>query len=589
MGISFVGRPKYLVDVNAYCIVEQPRVFGKPRPEYTALSYVWGKIENYRLTKDKLPMLQERDSLRHATIAERIPRTVRHAIDMTRLLGIPYLWVDTLCIIQDGEEKEKVEELNKMADIFHGSCFTLVVADGPDADYGIRGLGEVTQPLRRNHGQQIFSLGKLGRAIVRKFSLWGRETTHMSPKGYYERAWTLQEYMFSKKRLIFEGGSVLWECCESTCFEDVHRPCGPLKGLPATELSPDVDMLAKLINGYNARQVTYETDRLRAFAGVGTAMSLQFRGGFICGLPKAFIDMALLWQPDISHLWGYDSEIRRRGHCEGADELPSRQSSVLPSWSWAGWIGSIDFSSWKGISEVLHESASGLETYRQTIPITTWYLGDTTSSSRRILSNEWYSLRENAYNNNWQPLDGWRKHSRPIVGAFGDELTSCYFTHYATGEDKFRYPTLLNQGPMTPMSLAPLLFASVDAATFYTCGAGVPWHNDDRSENIETRTGDWVGILVPHSRNDLEKDTRPRTQPLELVAISLGSIDDYEVGIHEYNYVMEHQLTNGKLYEFYNVLWVKRYGEISERRGIGRVPRKTWESYERRRVDLILG
>jgi hypothetical protein len=59
-----------------------------------------------------------------------------------------------------------------------------------------------------------------------------------------------------------------------------------------------------MVNRFNQRQLTYKEDSLSAFSGLASAMSLSFGGGFLCGLPEFFLDVALLWQPD--------GELKRR-------------------------------------------------------------------------------------------------------------------------------------------------------------------------------------------------------------------------------------------------------------------------------------
>ena len=126
---KLVGRPSFLIDVSEDCIVS-----AKPDYEYIALTYAWGKIFSCKLAKDNLETLQMAHALSEAETAESIPITIRHAIDLTRLLGERYLWVDMLCIVQDERDHLKAQELSKMSDIYHNACLTIIAADGPHAD-----------------------------------------------------------------------------------------------------------------------------------------------------------------------------------------------------------------------------------------------------------------------------------------------------------------------------------------------------------------------------------------------------------------------------------------------------------------------
>ncbi len=70
--------------------------------EYTTLSYVWEKIhDGLMATTTNIAQLQISGALGKLEINSRIPRTVLDAIAFTRAMGLQYLWVDRLCIIQD--------------------------------------------------------------------------------------------------------------------------------------------------------------------------------------------------------------------------------------------------------------------------------------------------------------------------------------------------------------------------------------------------------------------------------------------------------------------------------------------------------
>lgn len=92
---------------------------------------------------------------------------------------------------------------------------------------------------------------------------------------------------------------------------------------------PDLEYWSDLVESYNTRSLTFESDALDAFAGVAEALTHVFPGGFYCGLPEMFFDIALLWQPR--------SRVRRRN-----GRAKESGAGSLPSWSWAGWASEID-------------------------------------------------------------------------------------------------------------------------------------------------------------------------------------------------------------------------------------------------------
>jgi len=50
-----------------------------------------------------------------------------------------YLWADTLCIVQD-EDKEKIDQINKIEGIYGGACLSIIDADGKNAKHELHGV-----------------------------------------------------------------------------------------------------------------------------------------------------------------------------------------------------------------------------------------------------------------------------------------------------------------------------------------------------------------------------------------------------------------------------------------------------------------
>ena len=149
-----------------------------------------------------------------------------------------------------------------------------------------------------------------------------------------KRGWCLQELLHSKRILYFTTAGLLWEChCLRRhsqvphCASFSHLPKQTYEKIPRpfhdTEW-PDLELYSRAVLDYNHRQLTYDLDVLRAFAGVTGNLSSIFRGGFYFGLPIMFFDWTLLWQSDIK------CSLRRR-----RAESPETEQS-LPSWSWMG-------------------------------------------------------------------------------------------------------------------------------------------------------------------------------------------------------------------------------------------------------------
>ncbi|KAB5584705.1 heterokaryon incompatibility protein-domain-containing protein [Coniochaeta sp. 2T2.1] len=100
------------------------------KERYAALSHCWGKSPTNTTTKAVfVSHTQGIDILS-------LSKTFQHTIFVTRELGIRYLWIDSLCIIQDDEDDWKREAEN-MADVFANAFVTIAASASTDGDGGL--------------------------------------------------------------------------------------------------------------------------------------------------------------------------------------------------------------------------------------------------------------------------------------------------------------------------------------------------------------------------------------------------------------------------------------------------------------------
>ncbi|KAE8440612.1 hypothetical protein EG329_007031 [Mollisiaceae sp. DMI_Dod_QoI] len=200
------ATPVYFIDTQDSCIIPAPK------ERYISLSYVWGHVSSLHLERANVNTLTSQGALRRRDIIDRIPLTILHAIEITRLLGKRYLWVDSLCIVQDDESGRKQEQLNNMTAIYANASITLIAADGSDATYGFRGIKDISRPVERCIHQDFLPFPPYGNVVERIFRDKNEHRKEDMIKPYFSRGWTFQEYHFSKRRLVFEKQSVHWEC-----------------------------------------------------------------------------------------------------------------------------------------------------------------------------------------------------------------------------------------------------------------------------------------------------------------------------------------------------------------------------------------
>jgi hypothetical protein len=204
------AMPAFLIDVKRRCIAPCP----SKETKYATLSYVWGQAtDTLQSTKSNIEDLCQSNSLGSDDSVSLIPKTIRDALKLCQQIGIDFLWVDRLCILQD-DEKMVHNQIEAMGEIFKNSYLTIVCADGEDVDYGLPGVDE---PSRKYEADLTL---RFSPSI--QFSVLKYRESETSP--HHQRAWTFQERMLSPRALVFHDKTLYWECLtcsiQETCSAD---------------------------------------------------------------------------------------------------------------------------------------------------------------------------------------------------------------------------------------------------------------------------------------------------------------------------------------------------------------------------------
>jgi hypothetical protein len=223
---------------------------------------------------------------------------------LTHAMGIQYLWVDRLCIIQD-ESSHLTEQLSQMASIYANSYFSVIVVDGADANYGLSGIDPDASP--RSNPEISFTFTRTAKMIEEPILELKKH-----PPFWNSCGWAFQERILSMRTLIFTQNTVYWQRRSATWYETVGaEPDGisfeeldlVVSGIPTgwpfyalkVKLWPDIREYFTFVGGFNDRNLTFESDALHAFTAIMTANSKIFPGGFHFGLPVFMFDMGMMW------------------------------------------------------------------------------------------------------------------------------------------------------------------------------------------------------------------------------------------------------------------------------------------------------
>jgi hypothetical protein len=333
---------------------------------YVALSHCWGLSQHLiskRSTiadwKQKIPFFK-------------LPKTFREAIAITRALGIQYIWIDSLCIVQDDPHDWEVEA-EKMGAIYHNARLVIAATASKDGDGGMlfsrTGHATISGRDQNDNSFQIFVRRRCDHAA---FS-WGRNTSSSYGVGQSDpvfastfplltRAWCFQERILGTRVLHFTNDEMVFECstsinCECGAMDGFSdASIGPLRQYVAsrpqdrvestststspiilrsaaqafpiepftlsyaleesTEFSPVFMDWRSLVSEYSKKGITRSSDWLPALAGLASRWSTDDTGRYLAGLWSKDLFRGLLWKavsPDPEEHTGY----------------------IAPSWSWA--------------------------------------------------------------------------------------------------------------------------------------------------------------------------------------------------------------------------------------------------------------
>ncbi|KAI9766748.1 MAG: hypothetical protein M1839_004779 [Geoglossum umbratile] len=321
--------------------------------KYIALSYVWGSSQTLVLTSENAEAL----AAPGAVNTESLPQTIADALYLADRLGVDYIWVDALCILQDDEEDKKLQ-IGIMSTIYRAAFFTVIAAKGADSDAGLPGL---RQDTRKFEQQEVVIMPPVykndamvepGLSLLTAINPLKRPALHyLESTVWNSRGWTMQERVLSRRVLIFTDEQVYWVCnrstfCEESYFETLlpgfHR-----FHYPAVEMTlqrsyrnfyEPQDPTARFWSQYQdfvarftRRNFTYDGDVHDGFLAILDALARTSGQQFIWGLPRARFELGLTWTTFTGQ--------RRRTSLSTLPMTLKNTRVQFPSWSWMGWIG----------------------------------------------------------------------------------------------------------------------------------------------------------------------------------------------------------------------------------------------------------
>ncbi|KAG4442584.1 hypothetical protein IFR05_001914 [Cadophora sp. M221] len=323
------------------------------RSGYAVLSHCWGPNAGGMLKATTANLGQLQKGIKW----ESLSKTFQDAINITRKLairgkGIRYLWIDSLCILQD-DPKDFEREGTAMHKTYSMATCTIAASSSSDGQGGClipRGNGnqEQLKPCILNTGGQKVAIHP-----------WSEEWSNRHRGPLSTRGWCFQERELSRRILHFTSHRIFWECRTAIASEDhpsminlqflsaSERPhgadpdrllvlmeLGVRSFMPLSHTRPRATKLwCRAVQEYTQRNLTYKKDRLPAIYGIAQIIGAVIRDDYVAGI----------WLCDFARgaSWVRDRSIPNPNAIAGGQWPVARADPSLPTWSWAAIDGPV--------------------------------------------------------------------------------------------------------------------------------------------------------------------------------------------------------------------------------------------------------
>ncbi|KAG4443876.1 hypothetical protein IFR05_000642 [Cadophora sp. M221] len=302
---------------------------------YAALSYRWSPDSQIITTRQTLESNKTKLDFGSHTGT----RIFSDAVSLCRKLGIPYLWIDALCIIQHDptDPLSNLDDWEKEAKSMgrvYGDCVLTIAATGASDDSSIGLFGD-----RSAISQSI----ELPFRLELRDKPNGTFLVSLPPEGFneevndselYSRGWVMQERLLSHRYLHFGKTQWFWQCRQSTIsempgFEDQEKTIGTNfeSGKSDNYLDKPTKVVRrwmKIVEAYSKLKFTVNPDRFVAIQGIVSETAKATGDNYLYGMWSKLLYVQLQW-----FIHPRDSEIE-----SGSEDVSPASEHHRPSWSW---------------------------------------------------------------------------------------------------------------------------------------------------------------------------------------------------------------------------------------------------------------
>ncbi|KAK1705799.1 heterokaryon incompatibility protein [Colletotrichum lupini] len=321
---------------------------------YMTLSHCWGTGSFIRLTETNVDEYTT-NGIPWAELEASNANFV-DAVRVVRTLGMRYIWIDSLCIIQGQQHGEDWNhEAPLMHKVYRNSWCNLAAADSKDHTRGLfRERTAEVVPVRCESQEPSVTFGdKVWRILPA--DLWDRDLlgSHL-----YTRGWVFQaERMLSPRLLQFTSTQLFWDCATLTATESLPDGLAPpldtksatdrhwrerlqssalsVRPLAGTAEDSLEEFWKSAVAAYTSCDLTYGKDKLAALWGIAKLLRDALGEEYAAGLWGINLAEQLAWRVVDC------STAERYGEKENV-VVPGGQAVGNPSWSWTSLKGEVE-------------------------------------------------------------------------------------------------------------------------------------------------------------------------------------------------------------------------------------------------------
>ncbi|KAI1086969.1 heterokaryon incompatibility protein-domain-containing protein [Rostrohypoxylon terebratum] len=533
-----IARSVRYIDLVKQCLVTPS---GLPADEvdsihYATLSYVWGShFPSLSLRRENYDLFRFVGGLGPDTPG--MPTTIQDAMKIVQEIGIRYIWVDALCIIQD--DREDWSRIAPLMDAIYGnSTLNICAAFGSDNMTGIPG-----SPLTpRSASQSTAEVNDIKLTVMQSVE------SKIISSPWNDRAWTFQERMLSRRSVIFVDDHVIFQCSRATWAEGVNsdtaRESWTLEMIesPLQNFSKiPIRQFADFIELYSPRKLTVIQDKLIAFEGVSSVLASSLAAAMIYGMPNSYFDWALLWEKK-----------------EAGDRI-TRTTSIFPSWSWCGWEGG---STWR--LSMVEGTLVNIHEWLSSHTWIVWYYGDENGQLNLVWSGK-PPMQNHPSPTRWSGYDAgipnlYGRDPQRLASRFGIDDSKPTVPNAETIPGCLHFWSYTAHFQLSRKSMSAMNFQSKLEKGLHRFGI------------LDSR-GDWCGTIVLH-----EKWLGSVGGIFEFVAISEArnfSMEELDV----WNYYVPEEQHVSEWFAYYALLLApEEDGTVTERAGLAKIYKSAFQN-----------